>query len=100
MDYTFKQESQAAEPRGLIRVIRIIRVRKTSSSLWFKQQSPVGSNPLKSVVSVCEIMKDQGKALQAIFLACITAHILITIVPSMYAVTYIASDVYSLPGWS
>ena len=50
------------------------------------------------VVSVCDIMKDQGTAFQAIFLACITAHILVTIVPSMYAVTYIASDVYSLPG--
>ena len=28
----------------------------------------------------------------------ITAHILVTIVPSMYAVTYIASDVYCPPG--
>ena len=50
------------------------------------------------MVSLYDIMKDQGKALQAIFLTCITAHILVTIVPSMYAVTYIASDVYSLPG--
>ena len=34
-------------------------------------------------------------------LTCITAHILVTIVPSMYAVTYIGkADVYSLPGWS
>ena len=46
-----------------------------------KQQSPQGSNPLKSVVSVCDIMKGQGK----------TKGLL---------VTYIASDVYSLPGWS
>lgn len=30
------QETQAAEPRGLIRVIRTIRVRKTSSSSWLK----------------------------------------------------------------
>ena len=33
-------------------------------------------------------------------LACITAHILVTIVSSMYVVTYIASDVYSPPGYS
>ncbi len=40
-----KRETQASEPKGLIRVIRIIRVRKNSSCLWFKQQSPKGSNP-------------------------------------------------------
>ena len=34
----FTQETQAAEPRGLIRVIWIIRVRKTSSSSWFKSR--------------------------------------------------------------
>ena len=32
------QETQAAEPKGLIRVIRTIRVRKTSSSSWFKSR--------------------------------------------------------------
>lgn len=49
-----------------------------------------------AIESVKTKVKPKGYCL----LACITAHILATIVPSMYAVTYIASDVYSPPGYS
>lgn len=37
VDYTFKQETPATEPKGLIRVIWLIRVRKNSSCLWLKR---------------------------------------------------------------
>ena len=50
--------------------------------------------------TVIESGKTKVKPKGYCLLACITAHILVTIVPSMYVVTYIASDVYSPPGYS
>ena len=79
---------QAAEPIGLIRVIRNIRVRKISSSSCLASE-PSGLKYVSSVLSVCDIMKylvmlSLLKILYVLFLVSVSMLIYISCYADLY----------------